>query len=45
VGGLSALDDQVLAGLIMWVPGSVVYLVPAFVITMRVVAGKGLTRR
>jgi cytochrome c oxidase assembly factor CtaG len=37
--GSSALDDQVLAGLIMWVPGSVVYLVPAFVITMRVVAG------
>jgi hypothetical protein len=25
--------------LIMWVPGSVVYLVPAFVITMRVVSG------
>jgi cytochrome c oxidase assembly factor CtaG len=39
VNGLSALDDQVLAGLIMWVPGSVIYLVPAFVITMRVVAG------
>jgi len=39
--GISALDDQVLAGLIMWVPGSVVYLVPAFVITMRVVAGGG----
>jgi len=37
--GLSALDDQILAGLIMWVPGSVVYLVPAFVITMRVVSG------
>jgi putative membrane protein len=40
VTGLSALDDQILAGLIMWVPGSVVYLVPAFVITMRVVSGK-----
>jgi putative membrane protein len=39
VSGLSALDDQVLAGLIMWVPGSVIYLVPAFAITMRVVAG------
>jgi cytochrome c oxidase assembly factor CtaG len=37
--GLSPLDDQILAGLIMWVPGSVVYLVPAFVITMRVVSG------
>ncbi len=44
VSGLSALDDQILAGLIMWVPGSVVYLVPAFVITMRVVSGGADTR-
>jgi cytochrome c oxidase assembly factor CtaG/polyferredoxin len=31
---LSALDDQSLAGLLMWVPGSVVYLVPVFVLVM-----------
>ncbi len=37
---LSALDDQVLAGLIMWVPGSLIYLVPAFTLAMRVFAGK-----
>ena len=28
-------NDQVLAGLIMWVPGSIVYLVPAFVLVTR----------
>ena len=31
---LGALEDQTLAGLIMWVPGSIVYLVPAFVLVM-----------
>jgi cytochrome c oxidase assembly factor CtaG/polyferredoxin len=31
---LSALEDQSIAGLIMWVPGSIVYLVPAFVLVM-----------
>jgi polyferredoxin len=36
---LKALDDQVLAGLIMWVPGSMVYLVPAFALAMRIFAG------
>jgi cytochrome c oxidase assembly factor CtaG/polyferredoxin len=34
-GGLSAQADQTLAGLIMWVPGSLVYLVPAFFLVMR----------
>lgn len=33
---LSAQDDQALAGLIMWVPGSLIYLVPAFVLAMRI---------
>jgi cytochrome c oxidase assembly factor CtaG/ferredoxin len=33
---LSAQDDQTLAGLIMWVPGSLIYLVPAFVLVMRI---------
>jgi len=33
-GNLSALEDQSLAGLMMWIPGSVVYLVPAFILVM-----------
>jgi cytochrome c oxidase assembly factor CtaG len=32
--GLSALEDQQLAGLIMWVPGSVVYLVAALALML-----------
>ena len=34
-GVAAALNDQVLAGVIMWVPMSVAYLVPAVVLTMR----------
>lgn len=37
-GGLSAQDDQTLAGAIMWVPGSIIYLVPAFVLVVRLFA-------
>jgi cytochrome c oxidase assembly factor CtaG len=33
--GMSAQEDQTIAGLIMWVPGSIIYLVPAFVIAVR----------
>ncbi len=33
---LSVQDDQTLAGLIMWVPGSLIYLVPAFVFVLRI---------
>jgi cytochrome c oxidase assembly factor CtaG/ferredoxin len=40
--GLSAIDDQILAGLIMWVPGSLIYLVPAFAIAMRVLTSPKL---
>ena len=29
VGGISPVDDQTLAGAIMWVPGSLIYLLPA----------------
>src|SRR5262249_4483245 len=32
--GLSPLDDQALAGAIMWVPGSIAFLVPAIALTV-----------
>src|SRR4051812_5415133 len=35
LGGLSALDDQAAAGMIMWVPGSLAFLVPLFWIGTR----------
>ena len=34
----AALDDQVLAGVIMWVPMSLAYLVPAAFLTMRLLS-------
>lgn len=34
-----ALSDQTLAGLIMWIPGEMIYLIPAFFLAMRVVTG------
>ena len=39
LGGISALDDQSTAGAIMWVPGSIAYLIPAFVLTMQALNG------
>ncbi|MFL6450639.1 MAG: cytochrome c oxidase assembly protein [Bryobacteraceae bacterium] len=36
LGSISPLTDQTLAGAIMWVPGSIVYLIPAIVFAMRV---------
>lgn len=38
LGGRSALEDQMLAGAIMWVPGSIVYLIPAVAITIRLIS-------
>ncbi len=38
VNSLSAGQDQTLAGLIMWVPGSIVYLIPAFIFAMRLLS-------
>ena len=38
----SALEDQSLAGLIMWVPGSAVYLLPAFVLVMGLFTSPGM---
>jgi cytochrome c oxidase assembly factor CtaG len=33
--GISALDDQAAAGAIMWVPGSVIFLIPVAVLAIR----------
>jgi cytochrome c oxidase assembly factor CtaG len=40
IGGLSALQDQSAAGVIMWVPGSLAYLLPLFVIGVRLLSGR-----
>ena len=40
LGNLSALDDQAAAGVLMWVPGSVAFLVPLFGIALRLLFGR-----
>jgi cytochrome c oxidase assembly factor CtaG len=45
LNGLSALDDQATAGVLMWVPGSVVYLLPLFGIGLRTLFGASAVRR
>ena len=40
LGNLSALEDQAAAGVLMWVPGSLVYLIPLFVIGVRLLFGR-----
>ena len=40
LGNLSALDDQAAAGVLMWVPGSVAFLVPLFWIGLGLLFGK-----
>jgi cytochrome c oxidase assembly factor CtaG len=35
IGGINPLDDQVVAGAIMWVPGSMFFVIPAALILMR----------
>jgi cytochrome c oxidase assembly factor CtaG/polyferredoxin len=42
--GLTALADQSLAGLLMWVPGSLAFLVPAAISTARLLRPAGLER-
>ncbi len=42
VAGVSPLDDQVMAGVIMWVPASLFYLVPGAVILMRYLSPRGM---
>jgi cytochrome c oxidase assembly factor CtaG len=42
--GFSALDDQMLAGVIMWVPGSIAFLLPAIMLTLQLVENGGSRR-
>ena len=44
VGSLSALDDQSLAGVIMWVPGSFVFLVAVVWLAMGLLSGSRTVR-
>ncbi len=39
LGNLSPLEDQAAAGVLMWVPGSLIYLLPLFVIGVRLLFG------
>jgi cytochrome c oxidase assembly factor CtaG len=39
MGGVSALDDQAMAGVIMWVPGSIVFLLPVLWLIVSALAG------
>jgi cytochrome c oxidase assembly factor CtaG len=39
LGGVSALEDQSAAGLLMWVPGSLVFLLPLFGIGVQLMTG------
>jgi cytochrome c oxidase assembly factor CtaG len=41
--GLSALNDQIAAGAFMWVFGSLVFLLPAFVIIMQILSSPRLS--
>jgi cytochrome c oxidase assembly factor CtaG len=46
--GISAINDQVTAGAIMWVPGSIAFLAPAVVLIMQVAESRrfrGIRRR
>jgi cytochrome c oxidase assembly factor CtaG len=45
LGNLSPLDDQAAAGVLMWVPGSLAYLIPLFVIGLRLLFGTPGTPR
>jgi cytochrome c oxidase assembly factor CtaG len=40
LAGLSPLDDQAVAGVIMWVPGSAAFLLPLFAIGVQLLSGR-----
>jgi cytochrome c oxidase assembly factor CtaG len=44
IGGISALEDQAAAGVLMWVPGSLAFLLPLFVIGVQLMTGVNSVR-
>ncbi len=38
--GMSVLDDQRLSGIIMWIPGSMMYMIAALVLMFRILSGE-----
>lgn len=40
--GINAFDDQIAAGALMWVLGSMAFLLPAFLITLQLLSRKGV---
>lgn len=45
ISSLSAIEDQTFAGTIMWVPGSMAFLLPAAVIAIKCLSGSQLVNR
>jgi cytochrome c oxidase assembly factor CtaG len=45
IAGFTPLGDQIVAGAIMWVPGSMFYLVPAALIMFQMLAPQNLSRQ
>jgi cytochrome c oxidase assembly factor CtaG len=43
IAGFTPLGDQIVAGAIMWVPGSIFYLVPATLIMFQILAPQSLS--
>ena len=43
IAGFTPLGDQIVAGAIMWVPGSIFYLVPAALIVFQMLAPHNLS--
>jgi cytochrome c oxidase assembly factor CtaG len=44
LGGMSALEDQAAAGVLMWVPGSLVFLLPLFALGVQLMSGQARDR-
>jgi cytochrome c oxidase assembly factor CtaG len=45
LGGITAIEDQSTAGVLMWVPGSLAYLLPLFIIGLRLLYGNPIQAR
>ncbi|HTU90122.1 MAG TPA: cytochrome c oxidase assembly protein, partial [Gemmataceae bacterium] len=45
LGGVSVLEDQAAAGVLMWVPGSLAFLLPLFAIGVQLMAGHPSLKR